>query len=1200
MKKKKAFILLLFIFISIVSYAQTPPIVYVAGDGSGDFNCDGDSAQIQINQALDYVAANAAYTTVFLKGNFKYTINEPIIISSNTIFTGDSSATVYLKDSVGWFENNKPIVGQKNCAGWDSWGQPGDSISNVEIYGFEINGGLQKEEAGHVFIPLIHFYYPYNVKIHHMRLSNSRWDIVRLSSGESGTKINSKVYNNLILGSGHEGICFVDVTNFEAYNNTIYSTRTNCGIRAKNTDTLLIYNNIIGNSLGNNPSGYSGILIENLSTPIYKAEIFENLIYGKNGGIHLGSTSFVGTYDFGTRKNVHIHHNRIFKTRYRETSEGKPMDIGIRINGYHNTLVEHNVIEAGETDGIVYVGTSGGGSGYETIVRNNTIINNGGYGINNNDPSVHTFISNNNLVYNNTLGNYNNTTSTNDVYSEPIFASTHSDMNNWHHIIASYDNATETFKIYIDGIEKASEQFPGFGSIGTNTKYTYLGIFRDVAHWLIGREDEVGIWNRAITADEVSALYNNGIPENYSGSLNNDLQAYFKMENNWNDSSGNGFNAIDSTANFTTDAISGNYAGLFDGSNGVLYPDVLSTTNGLTISAWTYRTDTTGEYQTILNKGSQGQNDHIWLYFRRESVYLELGNGNGDRHSLEANIFDPWDLDFHVKSTTGRWDGEKWVKDNEMSPCIDAGDHATDYTNEPLPNDERANIGVYGNTNEASKSKTSVYYVSMSGDDTNSGLSIAESWKTIRHAANTLTAGDTVYILAGNYTDTARVIVQNSGSIDNYIVFINYQDDVVTLDGTGISWGGTWNGLFDVSQKDYIEINGLQINNSDYAGIWIDEANHIIIKNCSTYNTYSSGIGIWDSRDVSVENNEIELACNDGEQECITVSNSNNCEIFKNHIHDNGPGTNGGEGIDVKQGSHHVKVYQNLVHNLNERIGIYVDAWDVPTYNIDIFNNEVHHCGNNGFNAQSEMGGELSYINFYNNLSYFNKWDGIALGSVVADPNVTVTPVKHVKIINNTCYKNGSYQGGWGYGILVNNDDLQDVLVRNNICSQNSAQIAIEKIDTIQQLDHNLIDGYNGATYCLYGSDSIIGDPVFVDGANFDFHLQGNSPAIDKGIFLDSIGFDFDSIPRPLLANPDIGAYEKGIYWIGEVSNDWHSVGNWSNNVVPIQSDKVTIPKPSFYNFHPEINSNAQVKNIYLNDKSQMIIKENIKFDVLE
>ncbi|KAF5438170.1 PKD repeat-containing protein [Candidatus Methanophagaceae archaeon] len=60
--------------------------------------------------------------------------------------------------------------------------------------------------------------------------------------------------------------------------------------------------------------------------------------------------------------------------------------------------------------------------------------------------------------------------------------------------------------------------------------------------------------------------------------------------------------------------------------------------------------------------------------------------------------------DFHLKSIGGHWNGTTWVYDDVTSPCVDAGDPASDYSNEPEPNGGRLNIGAYGNTKEASKS----------------------------------------------------------------------------------------------------------------------------------------------------------------------------------------------------------------------------------------------------------------------------------------------------------------------------------------------------------------------------------------------------------------------------------------------------------------------------------------------------------------
>ena len=59
--------------------------------------------------------------------------------------------------------------------------------------------------------------------------------------------------------------------------------------------------------------------------------------------------------------------------------------------------------------------------------------------------------------------------------------------------------------------------------------------------------------------------------------------------------------------------------------------------------------------------------------------------------------------DFHLKSTGGRWDGTKWITDTVTSPCINAGNPASDYLNELSPNGNRVNMGAFGNTSQASK-----------------------------------------------------------------------------------------------------------------------------------------------------------------------------------------------------------------------------------------------------------------------------------------------------------------------------------------------------------------------------------------------------------------------------------------------------------------------------------------------------------------
>lgn len=87
---------------------------------------------------------------------------------------------------------------------------------------------------------------------------------------------------------------------------------------------------------------------------------------------------------------------------------------------------------------------------------------------------------------------------------------------------------------------------------------------------------------------------------------------------------------------------------------------------------------------------------------------LVWGSGNIDSDpcfALFAPAGDPNLWDFHLQSAYGRWDPniKSWVTDSNTSPCIDAGDPNSDWSDELWPNGKRINMGTYGGTNQASK-----------------------------------------------------------------------------------------------------------------------------------------------------------------------------------------------------------------------------------------------------------------------------------------------------------------------------------------------------------------------------------------------------------------------------------------------------------------------------------------------------------------
>lgn len=123
---------LCFLCFSIVgSGLSSAATVYVATDGSGDYNCDGANAHVEINKALAYIDSIGG-GTVYLKGPNTYWIRSTLNIGANTKLTGDSSAEIKLVARAGW-SSDVPMIRGKVGA------------NNIVITGFTIDGNSENQ-----------------------------------------------------------------------------------------------------------------------------------------------------------------------------------------------------------------------------------------------------------------------------------------------------------------------------------------------------------------------------------------------------------------------------------------------------------------------------------------------------------------------------------------------------------------------------------------------------------------------------------------------------------------------------------------------------------------------------------------------------------------------------------------------------------------------------------------------------------------------------------------------------------------------------------------------------------------------------------------------------------------------------------------------------------------------------------------------
>lgn len=431
----------------------------------------------------------------------------------------------------------------------------------------------------------------------------------------------------------------------------------------------------------------------------------------------------------------------------------------------------------------------------------------------------------------------------------------------------------------------------------------------------------------------------------------------------------------------------------------------------------------------------------------------------------------------------------------------------------------------------------SIYHVAKTGSDSAAGTAAAP-WLTIAKANQTLVAGDTVQIHAGEYEDLISPV--NNGLPGLPITYTKYQNDIALVVGSGpdkpgvvcLGWvpiiTGTGRdrslGYATFGQgKNYIIVDGLHVSykwsqdptfkftagEARFAHIRIDayESTGNIIRNNTIYqmgdgldnymNNYQQAGVLFCGNTCMIENNDIR-----GFWLGVWLAGRapRNCTVRKNHIHDIGSSP-----IDC--GSPESTIIQSTLIEDNvlgpswNEDGIqfepdYAHIGEVRNLGVVIRRNIFVGCGENSIDLKG-----AGQILIEDNVAYASpgqdnggiEWD-YALNKMVRD----TTGTKYYTAADRSQVLINNRGGGAGFITLGAGENTKNVIIRNNIEYDNKNGIGpmLTTFKKFKVYNNTMLNGNRDFT----GPNSRYGGGMNRDGFQaFVCYGAGASPDTEYG-----------------------------------------------------------------------------------------------------
>jgi len=381
-----------------------------------------------------------------------------------------------------------------------------------------------------------------------------------------------------------------------------------------------------------------------------------------------------------------------------------------------------------------------------------------------------------------------------------------------------------------------------------------------------------------------------------------------------------------------------------------------------------------------------------------------------------------------------------------------------------------------------------------------------------------------------NWSDQGGNIWSANASVGNNTLYFEFADS--------IRWGRRFTSQGDLTQEFRFYISGGTVycySPSD------PDARYVAVE---TYDRYYC-VNIYGDN-CTVEYLELDYGGGGVVIEDVADNNTvRNCIIKFNGTSDGVATGQGGEGVQIwssgnrisnnyiqESTGHGIHIYSNIggdvldgnIIDSNYIFNCHHTGIDINTSGATISNTTIryniifdtpwaaerqepgYNGTSSGFFFHSSGGGSNSNITLAYNLVY-----NIYEASGCQVESATTVSIYNCAFIQDRINSSG-------YGCIQGNNST---LVKNTLCVINNRAATSGSFSSSSS--NNLVYSYNGGSTGNLPGVASTSNPLFIDGANFNFRLQAGSPTIDLGI---PLGYTEDLDGNPIIGNPDAGAYE--------------------------------------------------------------------------